>query len=67
MDVIYWLIPFVILLGIVMLGILIWAIRSGQYEDLEGEASRILMDDAKTEEPPEKEVQPDADERRKDG
>jgi cbb3-type cytochrome oxidase maturation protein len=45
MDVIYWLIPVVILLGIVMLGVLLWAIKSGQYEDMDGEASRILMDD----------------------
>ena len=49
MDVIYWLIPVVILLGIVMLGVLLWAIKSGQYEDMDGEASRILMDD---DEPP---------------
>ena len=47
MDVIYWLIPVVILLGIVMLGVLLWAIKSGQYEDMDGEASRILMDDDK--------------------
>lgn len=45
MDVIYWLIPAVIIVGLIMLGVLIWAIKSGQYEDLEGEASRILMDD----------------------
>ncbi len=45
MDVIYWLIPVVILLGLVMLGILLWAIKSGQYEDMEGEGSRILMDE----------------------
>lgn len=45
MDVIYWLIPVVILLGFVMLAILVWAIRSGQYEDMEGEGSRILMDE----------------------
>lgn len=45
MDVIYWLVPIVILIGLAMVGALIWAIRSGQYDDLEGEASRILMDD----------------------
>lgn len=45
MDVIYWLIPVVILIGLVMVGVLIWTIKSGQYEDLEGEAGRILMDD----------------------
>ncbi len=45
MDVIYGLIPAMILLGLVMVGILVWAVRSGQYDDLEGDASRILMDD----------------------
>jgi len=45
MDVIYLLIPAVIFIGLIMVGVLIWAIRSGQYDDLEGEASRILMDE----------------------
>jgi len=45
MDVIYWLIPVVIVLGLFMLGVLLWTIKSGQYEDMEGAASRILMDD----------------------
>ena len=45
MDVLYWLIPAVIIVGLVMVGLLIWAIKSGQYDDLEGEANRILMDD----------------------
>jgi len=44
-EVIYGLIPGVILLGLVMVGVLIWAARSGQYDDLEGPANRILMDD----------------------
>ena len=45
MEVIYFLIPLMILLGLVMVGILFWAARSGQYDDLEGPANRILMDD----------------------
>ena len=45
MDVLYWLIPAVIVIGLGMVGLLMWAIKSGQYEDLEGEANRILMDD----------------------
>jgi cbb3-type cytochrome oxidase maturation protein len=45
MEVIYWLIPAMILLGLVMVGVLVWAVKSGQYEDLEGDAHRILMDD----------------------
>ena len=45
MDVIYGLIPAMIVLGLVMVGVLIWAVKSGQYEDFEGDANRILMDD----------------------
>lgn len=45
MEVIYGLIPGMILLGLVMVGVLFWATRSGQYDDLEGPANRILMDD----------------------
>jgi len=45
MNILYLLIP----LGLVLLGIAIWAfmwaVRSGQFDDLEGPAHRILMDD----------------------
>ena len=45
MDVIYGLIPGMILLGLLGVGVFFWAAKSGQFDDLEGEASRILMDD----------------------
>ncbi|MCU7880845.1 MAG: cbb3-type cytochrome oxidase assembly protein CcoS [Candidatus Thiodiazotropha sp. (ex Lucinoma aequizonata)] len=45
MDVIYGLIPGMILLGLAAVAVLFWAARSSQFEDLEGEAHRILMDD----------------------
>jgi cbb3-type cytochrome oxidase maturation protein len=45
MEVIYGLIPGMILLGLVAVGVLFWAARSGQFEDLDGDAQRILMDD----------------------
>jgi cbb3-type cytochrome oxidase maturation protein len=44
-EVIYGLIPAMIILGLVMVGVLVWAVKSGQYEDLEGDANRILMDE----------------------
>lgn len=45
MEVIYGLIPGMIVLGLVGLGVFFWAARSGQFDDMEGEAHRILMDD----------------------
>lgn len=45
MEVIYGLIPGMILLGLVMVAVLFWSVKHGQFDDLEGEASRILMDE----------------------
>ncbi|OMH38747.1 cbb3-type cytochrome oxidase assembly protein CcoS [Motiliproteus sp. MSK22-1] len=45
MEVIYGLIPGMIFLGVVGVAILFWAAKSGQFEDMEGEGHRILMDD----------------------
>jgi cbb3-type cytochrome oxidase maturation protein len=45
MEIIYLLIPVsLILLGLIV-WILLWAVRDGQYDDLEGPAYRILMDE----------------------
>ena len=45
MEIIYLLIPISLLLLGLIVWILFWAVRDGQYEDLEGPAHRILMDD----------------------
>jgi cbb3-type cytochrome oxidase maturation protein len=45
MEVIYSLIPSMIFIGLILVGILIWAVRRGQYDDLEGDAHRILLDE----------------------
>ena len=48
MDILVYLIPVALFLGgLGLLGFL-WAMRSGQYEDLDGAAARILFDDTKT-------------------
>ncbi len=52
MDVIYGLIPSMIFIGIILVIILFWAIKSGQFDDLEGDAQRILMDEDLTPAPP---------------
>jgi len=45
MEVIYLLIPISLILLGVIVWILLWAVRDGQYDDLEGPAHRILMDE----------------------
>lgn len=45
MEVIYGLIPSMIIIGLALIVILFWAIKSGQFDDLEGDAHRILMDE----------------------
>jgi len=39
------LIPIAVAMGLVALAGFLWALRSGQYEDLEGASQRILEDD----------------------
>jgi len=45
MEIIYLLIPLSLLLVGLMVWVFFWAVRSGQFDDLEGPAHRILMDD----------------------
>ena len=46
MDILFLLIPLSLLLIIVILWAFLWSVRSGQFDDLEGPAYRILMDDS---------------------
>lgn len=39
------LIPVALTLGLLGLGAFLWSLRSGQYEDLDGAANRILFED----------------------
>ncbi|MES2280927.1 MAG: cbb3-type cytochrome oxidase assembly protein CcoS [Pseudomonadota bacterium] len=50
MDILFLLIPVSVLLGLGVLGVLAWAVWSGQFEELESEGVRILGSD--TAEPP---------------
>jgi len=45
MSVIYGLIPGMIVLGLVGVLVFFWAVKNGQYDDMEGPAHRILDDD----------------------
>ncbi len=45
MDALIFLIPIALGLGLLGLGAFLWALRSGQYDDMEGAAERILFDE----------------------
>ena len=45
MDILYLLIPLSLVFVAVIAYVFLWAVKSGQFEDLEGPAHRILMDD----------------------
>jgi cbb3-type cytochrome oxidase maturation protein len=45
MEVLIYLVPIALGLGLLGLGAFLWALQTGQYEDLEGAAWRALMDD----------------------
>lgn len=45
MSVLIYLIPVALFLGLVGLAAFIWTLKSGQYEDMDGAAQRVLLDD----------------------
>lgn len=59
MTVLVYLIPIAIFLGLLGLAAFLWSLKSGQFDDLEGAAYRILFDD-------EDEVPRDADDTREE-
>ncbi|MCJ2187081.1 cbb3-type cytochrome oxidase assembly protein CcoS [Novosphingobium beihaiensis] len=45
MSILGFLIPLALLMGLVGLAAFFWAMKSGQFEDLDGAANRILIDE----------------------
>lgn len=45
MSILVYLIPVALFLGGISLLAFLWALRSGQYDDMDGAAQRILLDD----------------------
>jgi cbb3-type cytochrome oxidase maturation protein len=45
MTTLLYLIPIALFLGGLGLGAFVWSLRNGQYDDLDGAASRILIED----------------------
>ncbi|MCR6667914.1 MULTISPECIES: cbb3-type cytochrome oxidase assembly protein CcoS [Methyloversatilis] len=45
MDILWLLVPMSVLIALGIGAVFIWSARSGQFDDLEGPAHRMLMDD----------------------
>ena len=45
MDIVFLLVPLALVLVVIIVWVFLWAVRSDQFEDLEGPAHRILMDE----------------------
>jgi cbb3-type cytochrome oxidase maturation protein len=45
MNVLIYLLPIALILGLIGLAAFLWSLRTGQYEDMEGAALRVLSDD----------------------
>lgn len=52
MDILIYLIPAALFLGLLGLAAFLWSLRSGQFEDLDGAGERILFDDEDERRPP---------------
>jgi cbb3-type cytochrome oxidase maturation protein len=66
MQAIYFLIPLTVRLLVVAVAVFFWAVRNGQFDDLESPAFRILLDDDRpqpeSKPEPKLEPKPDSDE-----
>lgn len=55
MTILVYLLPAALFLGLLGLGAFLWSLKSGQYDDLDGAAERILFDDEDAPPPPDRE------------
>ena len=58
MDILWLLVPMSVLIAISIGAVFIWSARSGQFDDLEGPAHRMLMDDDRAPELPKDDDRP---------
>lgn len=52
MNIIFLLAPFSVALGLAAVAAFVWTLRAGQYDDIQGAAARILIDDEDPDGPP---------------
>ena len=60
MEILFLLIPLAIIIAFVIAGFFFWSVKSGQFDDLQGPAHSILMDDDSPPDPSQDNA-PDAD------
>ena len=44
MDILFLLVPMSVVLALLVIGVFAWALNSGQFDDIESEGERILLD-----------------------
>jgi len=44
MDILFLLVPMSVVLALLVLGVFAWALNGGQFDDIEAEGTRILLD-----------------------
>jgi cbb3-type cytochrome oxidase maturation protein len=44
MDILFLLIPMSVVLALLVIGVFAWALNGGQFDDIEAEGTRILID-----------------------
>ncbi len=64
MNIIYLLLPVALVLVVVIIWVFFWAVKSDQFDDMEGPAHQILMDD---DEEDRRSKSTEADDNRSDG
>jgi cbb3-type cytochrome oxidase maturation protein len=63
MEILYLLVPLAVIIAGAIVWAFFWAVKSGQFDDLEGPAHRILMDDeSPADKPAVKDAPPDKSE-----
>lgn len=66
MEIVYLLVPITLILVAVGIVVFSWAVKSGQYDDLEGPAHRILYEDDKDMIPDDAKTEQQAEDSRKE-
>lgn len=66
MDVIYGLIPMMLFFGFLVVVVFIWMAKSGHFDDMDGQANRIFMDEEYPEDIVQKKSEAKEDEQTKD-